>query len=143
MIKTLNTQDMQVRIEELEEEFAEWLSRLDDEQRLNIADNLDLTIAKMQDGDWREAWEGTPEGEELKNILALKEDIGREWSDGVYLVADRDFEEFAEQEAEELSLIKDSNAWPANCIDWSKAADELKSDYSQVDYDSETYWYRS
>lgn len=31
--------------------------------------------------------------------------------------------------------------WPYNCIDWEKAANELKQDYSTVDFEGETYYY--
>lgn len=54
-------------------------------------------------------------------------------------------EEFAEDEAEQLGYFQncDKNAWPYNCIDWREAADQLKDDYSSVEFDGETYWYRN
>jgi hypothetical protein len=36
----------------------------------------------------------------------------------------------------------ESYAWPRNCIDWKEAAEQLQQDYSCVEFDGTTYWYR-
>ena len=58
------------------------------------------------------------------------------------LVRDTYFEKFAQEEAEGLDLVKSDARWPANHIDWEAAAAELQQDYSSVEFDGETYWYR-
>ena len=60
----------------------------------------------------------------------------------ITLVRDSYFEEFAEEEAKELGLIQHDARWPANHIDWEAAATELQQDYSSVEFDDDTYWYR-
>jgi hypothetical protein len=39
-------------------------------------------------------------------------------------------------------LVQHAYSWPASHIDWSAAASALRMDYSQVEYDGVTYWYR-
>jgi len=64
-----------------------------------------------------------------------------DWRHGAQLIADSYFEKYAQELAEELGQVSDS--WPFSCIDWEKAADELKQDYTSVDFDGVTYWVRS
>jgi len=47
-----------------------------------------------------------------------------------------------EQLAEDIGAIDKDLQWPVYCIDWEQAANELRVDYSEVDYDGETYYYR-
>jgi hypothetical protein len=68
-----------------------------------------------------------------------------EWEGKWYpllLVNDSYFEEFARQEAVDLGYANDSSSWPYNCIDWEKAAYLLRQDYTPVDFDGATFWYR-
>lgn len=58
----------------------------------------------------------------------------------VTLIRDSYFEDYARQLAEEIGAIPDE--WPANCIDWEWAARELQTDYTSVEYDGITFWYR-
>lgn len=83
----------------------------------------------------------------LESLLSDLEGNGgdEEWRGSWYpigLVRDSYFKDFAQQEAEDLDLIKSDARWPYTCIDWDQAADELKSDYSTVEFDGVTYWYR-
>lgn len=57
------------------------------------------------------------------------------------LINDNYFEDYARDLADGIYGIKD--CWPFDCIDWEQAANALKNDYSSVDYDGETYWYRA
>lgn len=58
------------------------------------------------------------------------------------LVADSHFEDFAQEEAFSLGLINADVGWPYTCIDWAKATEELKKDYSSITYGGVDYWYR-
>jgi hypothetical protein len=60
----------------------------------------------------------------------------------VVFVRERYFEDFAREEAESLDLIKSDTQWPYTCIDWKKAAYELRQDYSSLEWAGYTYWYR-
>lgn len=87
--------------------------------------------------------DGDDELEQLQEVRTEVDGYSREWRSGVTLINDDYFERYAEQLADDLGLISNTAQWPATCIDWKRAAEELKSDYSSVDIGSETYWYRS
>lgn len=42
-----------------------------------------------------------------------------------------------------MGAINADASWPNNCIDWGRAAEELKVDYFEVDYDGVTYLIRA
>jgi hypothetical protein len=60
----------------------------------------------------------------------------------VTFVADDEFEDYARECAEDFNGIKSTQNWPYNCIDWEKAGAELKVDFTCVEYEGDTYWYR-
>ena len=86
------------------------------------------------------------EQEELTNLKELAEqgeNNASDWIHGSVLVRDSYFQEFAENEADELGLMNESsNSWPFNHIDWEAAAEELQQDYCEIDFDGVTYWVR-
>ena len=57
------------------------------------------------------------------------------------LIADDDFEEYARELAEDLGLRVDG--WPNSYIDWERAADALRVDYTSVTYDGTDYLHRA
>lgn len=60
----------------------------------------------------------------------------------VTLIRDSYFTDYARELAEDCGMIQDNASWPNNCIDWDMAASELQWDYSSMDFDGVTYWYR-
>ncbi|KKK55784.1 hypothetical protein LCGC14_3071100, partial [marine sediment metagenome] len=44
--------------------------------------------------------------------------------------------------AEDIGAIAKDTSWPATSIDWEAAANELLIDYSSVDFDGVTYYFR-
>lgn len=143
---TIDTRDAQKRIDEIlpfkievndtgdyDEEFAtseeaeQYLNEVDPERR------SPLTITEYED-----------ESEELRNLLELKDQVDHgEWQSGATLIADRYFADYAREYAEDIhgSAVRDA-AWPFTHIDWDEAADDLRQDYTSVDYGGETYWVR-
>lgn len=57
-------------------------------------------------------------------------------------VRDSYFETYAQEFADDIGAINKDANWPNDCIDWEKAARELQMDYSSVEFDGVTYWYR-
>ena len=83
--------------------------------------------------------------EELDALKALAEEAAgyaADWHHGETLIRDSHFEEYAQDLAEDIGAISSDTAWPATCIDWTQAADELRHDYTAVEFDGATYWIR-
>lgn len=112
----IDVRDIIERVENLREE--EELDR-DDKEELERLENL-LSALKDNGGD--EEWEGA-----WYPVTLLREDY---------------FTEYAQELAGDCIQSFDSSRWPFTCIDWDEAAEELKADYSSVDYDGVTYFYR-
>jgi hypothetical protein len=82
---------------------------------------------------------------ELAALLELArqgEDYAADWRYGEVLIRDSYFTEYARELAEDIGAIDSNAGWPARCIDWEQAANELRMDYSAVDFDGVTYWVR-
>jgi hypothetical protein len=83
---------------------------------------------------------------ELAELRALVEEIegysGDTARDGITMIRDSYFKEYAQEFAEDIGAIESERRWPAYCIDWDWAARELQQDYTSVEYDGVTYWVR-
>jgi hypothetical protein len=85
------------------------------------------------------------EAEELRLLTELRDDVNSsEWDDGLVLIRDSFFEDYAREMAEDLYGKQLGEAtWPFTSIDWEQAADELMVDYISVLFDGVTYYFRS
>lgn len=95
-----------------------------------------------------QAWDDDVDcGGELKALKALADEAQgycSDWRHGAGLIRESHFKDYAQQFAEDIGAIKAdaSSQWPYTCIDWEKAARELKMDYTEVDYDGVAYLVR-
>jgi antirestriction protein len=108
---------------------------------IDVMDSRDLQerINELEGQEERD----TDEQEELDALLALKEETESSgWDDGILFINTDDFEEYAQELAEEIGAIPKDSQWPAYCIDWEWAARELSSDYSSVTFREKDYYYR-
>jgi len=62
--------------------------------------------------------------------------------DGIFLIEDSYFVDYAREMADDCGMIDHNASWPQTCIDWEKAAREFRMDYTSVEIDGRTYWYR-
>lgn len=117
--------------------------------------DLDSELTELidRDNDYNEAVEDgedvtdyeplTEAEQERKSALeSLQDEIGSEWTYGATMIPVDDFEDYARELAEDTGAISDNANWPANCIDWEKAADELSQDFTEIDFDGESYYVR-
>lgn len=88
----------------------------------------------------------TSEEQELESLEKLKEQLedDSEFEYGLTLIRESYWQEYAEECAQDFGYIDRDKQyqWPFNHIDWEAAADELQMDYSEVDFDGVTYYYR-
>lgn len=60
----------------------------------------------------------------------------------VTMIADWYFRDYAQELADDIGAINSDATWPNNCIDWDKAARDLRMDYISVEFYGRTYWVR-
>ena len=81
--------------------------------------------------------------------LAILEEFAKaasevaDWEHGETFISDAYFEQYAEELARDIGAISDTDQWPVYFIDWEKAADALKNDYSEYTLNGFTYWARA
>lgn len=113
---------------------------LDDEETDGGKLNAAVTKAEEALSDWDDE-----NGDERKELEALDEegrDNSSEWDDGVTLIAEDHFTEYCEE------MVKDIGDMPQNIpsylvIDWSATAENLKADYSTIEWDGNEFYFRS
>jgi hypothetical protein len=130
----IDSRDVIARIEELESE---------------LADAIDDASNCVEDGEefdpdkWAE--KGFADYDELEALRALAAEASGspDWAHGETLIREDRLEEYARQLAEDCDMLPREHRWPFNCIDWEEAANELRLDYFDVDFDGITYFIRS
>lgn len=138
--ETIDTRDVLERIAELELE-AQGRFMEENEKDGEGTSYGELASAELSD------WLDEEDGEELKLLVALIEEVrntsDERPEDGVTLIRETYFDgDYAENYADELGFFPEGvnkSAWPFSLIDWDEAADELKEDYTDVDFDGVTY----
>lgn len=119
-----------------QEAFAEWLGG-NAEDGVPTSEDLAAPLSKQ--------WAKSDDAEELSALENLADECEGygDWSHGDTLIRDSHFTEYAQQLAEDIDAIPDDAKWPCICIDWEKAADVLRADYCEVNFDGETYLIRA
>ena len=144
----LDSRDIEARIDELESEVSDLkdeieekedklveLQAVESEEAEDEREDLKEQIAEKKD-------ELAELEEELKPLQKFKEEAEGycEWHSGATLIRDCYFVEYAKQFADDIGAINRDQNWPLNCIDWKEAAEELQQDFTEVDFDGESYW---
>jgi hypothetical protein len=82
---------------------------------------------------------------ELRALLRLADECEGygDWAHGEGLIRESYFKDYAQEMAEDMGAIDRNAQWPLNFIDWDAAADALRQDYMEVDYDGVTYLMRA
>lgn len=163
MDDVIDSRDVIKRIEELQSE-RDSLKEEHDSARAAFAEKAgysydDATAEQIEDDDTGEllslessildkqseliAWE-VANADELKALESLQEGAegyAEDWRHGATLIRESYFTDYAEE------LLKDIGDLPQNIphyivIDWEKTADNIREDYTSVDFDGVTYWVR-
>jgi hypothetical protein len=133
--------------EELAEKRAEYQelaggSTHDDTERLNA---LEEEISDLDSDLTDSEVDVTEECEELRTLQAFAEDFdSNARHHGETLIREDYFEQYAEELAGDLhGREMEKASWPFDCIDWSKAADALRADYSNATFGGVDYLFRA
>lgn len=156
----IDSRDIIARIEELEgergnleelreavEEAQSDLDGLDDdaseEDREEAAEALADAVKELQDA---EAWaeQNPDDAEELATLKAVAdegESYANDWTHGATLIRESHWVEYVEE------MLKDIGDLPQDipgyiAIDWEKTADNIRVDYTEIDFEGVTYLVR-
>ena len=137
---------IQSEIDNLNQELEDLEFELDSFDHTDDRDDVDAVKNKIVDISERVA----ELEEELKPLTDLEEEASSspDWRYGETLIRDDYFTEYTQQLVDDCYEVPsefDSGDWPWRHMemDWEAAADELKSDYFDVDFDGVTYWIRA
>lgn len=78
----------------------------------------------------------------LTEFIEEAEGYSEDFAYGTTFIRDDYFEEYAEELADEMGVIDRDAEWPLNHIDWEAAADQLREDYTEIEINGNSYWYR-
>lgn len=148
-IRTLDIDDLNSRLEELialrdaKQTATDELEEANAQEK-NAEPEANLATAQSNYDDACAQF-GESEEQELAQLEALRDEIGSKGdliddSNGPFVREDSWVDYCRE-------MLEDIGDLPRNLpsyieIDWDKTADNIKSDYSCVDWDGDTYWYR-
>lgn len=124
----IDSRDLIARRDHLAEELADRRSVVETPEGINAVQT---------------EWDSSVEAEELRDIEAFLEEGTSEFQYGETLVLDSYFEDYARDLADDVCEMPKDLRWPFTCIDWEKAAEELKQDYTYAELGSYTYWFRN
>lgn len=82
------------------------------------------------------------ERERLDAIRELADEGIPDWLYGATLIPESEFEGYARDFADDIGAVADNAGWPHSHIDWKAAADELRQDFTEVEFMGETYLVR-
>ena len=142
----IDTRDIQARIDEiecdielLEDEISELSEEIDelDEENADDKNEIDLKLDDIEDkrGQIEELQE------ELSMLLDVKSEVP-EFRHGETLIHEDYWEEYVQDLCEDLGYIsKDFPYWIE--IDWEATAKNVAMDYSTIEIDGNTFYFRS
>lgn len=89
---------------------------------------------------WKEDWQ--EEIDQIYRIDEIENEIGSEFDYGVTLIPEDDFTNYTKELLEDCGYIP--NNFPSWIeIDWEATAENVKQDYSEIEYEGKTYLYRA
>ena len=129
----IDSRDILERIADLRSEWAE-----------NTGDDPDDYVLTGDDWAVGLGEDGAAEMAALTSLVDALRNLGGDTPEnGIPLVHEAYFEDYARELAEDIGAVDREAAWPLGYIDWEAAAAALLMDYSSVDFDGQTYWVRS
>ena len=151
-MNVIDTRDLHDRLEELKDKQDEIQNKKDEikeaedipykvispEAAKEYEEELEDLVKELEE---LESDFDADEREELNELENMESEIP-EWRHGGTLIPERDWVEYCEE------LCKDIGDLPQNIpgylvIDWEATAENIKADYSEIEYQGTTYLYRS
>lgn len=78
----------------------------------------------------------------VEEFAEALENYAADYLHGETVISDSYFVRYAEQLADDIGAMDSDARWPSKHIDWEAAAEELKQDYTALEYHGERFWVR-
>ena len=135
----LDTRDLAERREALKQEILDSFLEYFPHYEEMTESFEDIRFEEEEIESWKQDWQ-----EEINQITCIDEvedEIGSEFDFGVTLIPEDDFTDYVEDLLKGCGYISDDfPSWIE--IDWEATAENVKQDYSELEYKGETYFYR-
>lgn len=100
----------------------------------------DILFEQEEIESWKEDWQ--EEIDQISIIDEIEDEIGSEFDYGITLIPEDDFTDYTEDFLKDCGYISDDfPSWIE--IDWETTADNVRQDYSELEYEGKTYLYRA
>jgi hypothetical protein len=104
-------------------------------------------VEAIEEDNGTDSFKGEPELAALRDFLHEMRGNGgdHQWEGDWYpvtLIRESYFEDYAQELAEDIGAISRDAQWPLSYIDWPRAAEALKMDYTGAEFDGVTYYFR-
>lgn len=135
----IDTRDLIERRDELKQNILDSFLEIFPQYEDQTEEYEDILFDEEEIQSWKEDWEDEiKEIEEINNI----EDECREFDFGETLIREDEWEDYVKDLLEDCGYIpKDFPSWIE--IDWDATANNVKQDYSEVEYQGDTYYFRA
>jgi hypothetical protein len=134
----IDTRDLVDRFNELEEELEEF------EEIIALynsrASEFD-TLAEFKDW-YSDEYELYEELEKIRELTEDLSDADDDFEDGIILIAEENFTAYCKDLVEDIGDAPVLPTYMVVDIDWDATADNLRVDYSEVEFHGNTYLYR-
>lgn len=133
----LDTRDLAEKREELKQQILDSFLETFPQYEDMTSSYEDIRLGMEEEiEEWENDW--SEEIEEIEEINDIEDQIGSEFQYGCTLVAEQDFEDYAQELCKDYDYIaKDFPSWIE--IDWKATADNIAMDYITVEYKGTTY----
>ena len=134
----LDSRDLKEKREELQNQILDSFNETFPQYETDDFENILFEEEEVQS--WKEDW--LDEIVEITDIEKLEDEVSSsEWDYGITFISEDEFEDYCEELVEDCGYIsKDFPTWIE--IDWKATANNVKQDYSEVEYQGVTYLFR-
>jgi len=140
----IDSRDIEKVIEELESDIETYVEEEKEWEEEHIDSNEQLAETAHTDKQV-EDYEDTKEF--LAALIGIRDEVNSsEWDYGLTLIADSHFEDYCKELADDLGYLgsrQEEHNPLLDCIDWEQWADMCRQDYSSVEIDGTTFYYRN
>lgn len=135
----IDTRDLIEKRDELKQQILDSFLETFEHYEDQTDDFEDILFEEEEIQSWKEDW--LNEIDEICEIEKIEDELGSEFEYGVTLIHEDYFEEYTEELLIDCGYIsKDFPSWIE--IDWEATANNIKQDYTEVEYQGETYYGR-